>query len=418
MIVYSFPMLIDFADPQPWNVVRKRVEGLPLDTVILRYSSEIGVKSRRTRIVYERHLVRNARRLLRREGLSYREIQWVFGRIYIKTQQALEAAQQLRRLFGLSSTSPAQETESNLDAIVDTVVDFAKHALREGESFAIRCTRTGDHSFTSIDVQREAGRSVLDVFKRKVHVDLEEPDVEIEVEVREKRAFVFIGRLPAAGGNPLGVAAPLVALVSGGIDSPVAAWLALRKGSRIYPLYFFVGSHWRKDSTVDAIVDVVRVLNEWALGEIRQLFLIPRDAFLKPILNKAPRPLTCVLCKRFMYRIASELANRLGAQGIVTGDIAGEQASQTIWNLAITTAAALLPIHRPLLGLDKSEVVALARAIGTLEISERVTAPCPATPPRPTTRAQEESIEQAENALPIASIVSKALDRMVRIRLT
>jgi len=323
---------------------------------------------------------------------------------------AREASLALSRVFGISSLSPALQTTADLGDIASGSLSLAASALRSGNSFAVRCRRTGSHPYTSLDVCREVGRRVLAGFPGLgLRVDLEGPDVELGVEVRGDHAFVYTATVEGAGGLPLGTQPKVVGLLSGGMDSPVACWLVMKRGCPVVPVYFD-NTPFTDEATTDRVVRVAEALFEWAVGLPRRLHVVPHGPSLAEIREKCPERLTCLLCKRMMYRVAERIADAEGADGIVTGEALGEQASQTLRNLRVLTAAAgRYPIHRPLLGFDKAETERLARKIGTYEPSTRRAGACTAVPRRPATSADPEKVAEAERALDIEGMVETAL---------
>ncbi len=388
---------------------------IKFDTVIIRFGGEIGIKSEWTRKSYENLILKNIRKTLTFHNVSFKKTLQYPGRIYIKTETPIEAAQKLIKVFGISSVSPALETTSNLEDIEKKSLELAKEKLGENSKFAVRCRRVGSHPYTSMDVCRKVGQAILEKLANlKVKVDLENPDVEVQIEIREDKAYIYSEILHGPGGFPLGSQPKLVCLLSGGIDSPVACWLVMRRGAPITPIYFD-NYPFTDETTLKRAIRVAEKLAEWAVGYPMKLYIVPHGPNLIEIREKCPERLTCVICKRMMYRIAEEIARREKAEGIVTGDSIGEQASQTLWNLKVLDEAARqFPVYRPLIGFDKVETENLARKIGTYEISIQRAKACEAVPKRPATKASLKSVHEAEKALNIEEMIRKSL-RNVKI---
>ena len=386
---------------------------LKFDTVIIRYGGEIGIKGEWTRRAYETRLRRNIKEALRRNLIEYDELKRRPGRLYLKAQVNENLLKVLSKVFGISSLSPAVETGSSLREIVESCLKVASARLRRGCSFAVRCRRVGDHPYTSEDVCRDVGSRILEAFpEMDLRVDLESPDVTFWVEVRDKEAFIYVDTLRAPGGMPLGTQPKLVCLLSGGLDSPVACWLAMRRGSPIVPLYFDNSPFTPEADRVRA-VEAAKAVFEWAPGFPRRLYIAQNGSNLKEFLEKSPRRLICLLCKRLMYRIAEKVADLVGAAGIVTGEIIGEQASQTLWNLKVLDAAVTkYPVYRPVLCFDKVEVERLARKIGTYEISAKAAGGCEAAPSRPRTKASLEEVLEAEKEVDVTRMVERSLSSL------
>jgi thiamine biosynthesis protein ThiI len=381
-----------------------------LDSVIVRFGGEIGIKSEWTRQAYEKLLLKNVKNTLFHFGLAPEAIARRRGRIYVETRKARETAMQLTRVFGISSVSPAIKTTSDMPTLAITALSVADSTIKEGTSFAVRCNRVGTHLYSSMDICREIGRQILEDLKgRNLHVDLTNPQCTVAIEVWEKEAFVYTETFQAAGGFPVGSQGKVVCLLSGGIDSPVAFWLAMKRGCTVTPIYLDNTPLTDETSTQKAL-EIAKRLFEWSIGYSTKMYIIPHGQNLETYMNKAPTKLTCLLCKRIMYRIAERIADVEKAEGIVTGEAIGEQASQTITNLRVLDEAAVkYPIHRPLLGFDKVETEALARKIGTLGISTRKAKGCCAAPSQPATRAKLERVKKAEEGLEIEKMVEESV---------
>lgn len=354
--------------------------------------------------------MKNIKNALKHHNVVYEEIVRQRGRIYVKTENAVETASKLIQVFGISSVSPAVETSSEMDEIIEVTLEVASGTIKMKDSFAIRCHRVGSHAYSSMDVCRQVGEQVLKKFKdRKLHVDLTNPQFTIGIEVRDDKAYVYTETLQGAGGFPVGSQSKVVCLLSGGIDSPVACWFAMKRGCTIVPIYLDNTPLTDEAATAKAL-DTAKKLFEWSIGYPRRMYIVPHSKNLEAFIKEAPRKLTCLLCKRVMYRIAERIAKVENADGIVTGEAIGEQASQTLTNLRVLDEAAKnYPIHRPLLGFDKTETEAIARRIGTFEISIRKARGCSAAPDQPATKARLESVWEAEEKLDIEQLVDESI---------
>ncbi len=395
----------------------KSFELMEFNSIIVRLSGEIGIKGDWTRRAYERRLLKNIVDALSHYDVPYEKIVRKCGRIYLKTHSAMEASLKLARVFGISSLSPALETTSKLNDIVEGSLSLATQTLQRGNTFAVRCRRVGHHPYTSADVCREVGRQILTAFPHlDLKVNLRSPDVSLGIEVRDESAFAFTKILGGTGGFPLGTQPRVVCLLSGGIDSPVASWLAMKRGCPITPIYFD-NSPFTDDATTERALNVAKVLFEWAIGFPRKVYVVPHGGLME-IVEGGPKRLTCILCKRMMYRIAERIADMERAEGIVTGESIGEQASQTLRNLRVLSEAATrYPIHRPLLGLDKMEIEKMARKIETYQVSIQKAKACTAAPSKPATQAKIEEVRKAEEDLHVEGMVKSSLEglRMVRL---
>ena len=393
-------------------------EHVKFDSVIIRHGGEIGIKGAWTRRAYERRLLNNLKRALKHYEIPYDTFLRRHGRFYLKTPAAAKASLKLSRVFGVSSLSPALETTSRMSDIVVKSVFLASSRLSEGNSFAVRCRRVGDHPYTSSDVCKEVGSQILaELSDLRLRVDLKNPDVKLGVEVRNDQAFVYSEVVKGAGGLPLGTQPKVACLLSGGIDSPVACWLAMKRGCHIVPVYF-ENSPFTDESITERALSVAKVLFDWAIGFSRRVYLVPHGQNLAEFKRKYPERLTCILCKRMMYRIAERIAEMERAEGIVTGEAIGEQASQTLQNLRVlSTAVTRYPIHRPLLGFDKAETERIARKIGTYEPSAKRAKGCSAAPRKPATTAKPQEVAEAEESLNIVEMVERSVKSLKVVNL-
>ncbi|MDH5418854.1 MAG: tRNA 4-thiouridine(8) synthase ThiI [Candidatus Bathyarchaeota archaeon] len=384
------------------------------DSVIIRFGGELWIKKTWTRRLYQRRLVENIKNVLKHYEVPYSEIVRRHGRLFLRTDSAVEAARRLARIFGISSVSPSLETSSKLEDIVDRNVFLAGHLLKEGNSFAVKCRRVGDQTYSSADVCRVVGQRILDEFGEKLglKVDLDRPDVKLGVEARNDEAFVYSDIIDGAGGMPLGTQPRVVGLLSGGIDSAVACWLVMKRGCPVVPVYFD-NTPFTDATTTERALNVAEALFDWAVGFPRRVYVVQHGENLKKIVENCSRKFTCLLCKRMMYRIAERLTDLIGAEGIVTGEAIGEQASQTITNLRVlSNAVQKYPIHRPLLGFDKAETETIARKIGTYKISSRKAGGCAAVPSKPATRAKLKEVMEAEEKLNIEKMVERSIESL------
>jgi len=339
---------------------------LKFDTVIVRFGGEIGIKADWTRKLYERRLITNIKAVLKKHAISHTAFVRKFGRLYIKTMQAEEAAEKLTRVFGISSLSPALETISDLNNILNTSTRLASLRFKKGKSFAVRCHRIGTHAYTSQEVSRQLGSSILTQLPQlKLKVDLTHPDQVLHIEVREDKAYVFTDVFKGVGGLPLGTQPKLICLMKGDQSSAAACWMTMKRGCPSILVYFQEAERTSKSSLKKATSTAKRLM-EWSTGFPRKLYVVRTKAnFLKPA-QDYPATLKSLLRKRLMLKIAQGLAKMKNAEGIVTGDtIQKKEAAQTLHAFRIQDEAAKdYPVYRPLLGLDPHEIEELAQKIG------------------------------------------------------
>jgi thiamine biosynthesis protein ThiI len=307
---------------------------------------------------------------------------------------------------------PSQRTFSELESVLRLTVKVASERISDKQSFAIRPKVVGNHVYSSQDLAVKAGSAVNSaLLGRGIHVNLSKPNVTIYIEVRDRDAFVYTEILKGVGGLPYGSQGRLVALFSGGIDSPVATWLMMKRGTEVLPLFMdqrpYVG-----DSYVERSLLACKVISDFVPSANFGLYSAPMGNIMGRILESSKPGLRCVLCKRSMYRIASIFAEEHGAKGIVTGESLGQVASQTLDNLFVLEEAIDFPIMRPTIGFDKLEIEKLARDIGTYNVTAKTVDGCTVVPERPTTRARIEEVREAEEALGLIELCSDTASRI------
>ncbi|MQA90536.1 MAG: tRNA 4-thiouridine(8) synthase ThiI [Gemmatimonas sp.] len=369
--------------------------------VLIRLSAELSTKARGTRRRFMRRLIENLRDALRTTGAPFTvESQWT--RIFARTQAEPDALRVLQRVPGISSYSIVLgRCRAELDEIVETGVRLFADSVR-GRTFAVRARRHGDHPFSSADLMKSLGTAL----NPGATVDLDDPDVEVNVEVRDRNVYFFSGKEPALGGLPLAVEGRAVCLLSGGFDSAVAAWMILKRGVQLdYVFCNLAGEAYER-----SVAQVAKVMaDDWSYGAQPSLHVVEFGQVLDDLRAKAnPRYWQLVL-KRLMYRAADRVGNQLRAQAIVTGEVIGQVSSQTLANLTAIDGASRLPVFRPLIGFDKMDIVELSRRVGTFDVSSGVQEYCAIAPGNPATSATQRETE-AEEAKLEPAILRKAID--------
>jgi thiamine biosynthesis protein ThiI len=375
------------------------------DVVIVRYG-ELALKSSSVRNWYEKTLMTNIEAMLRQYGVSYSGISREWGRVFIHGTD-LNTSRIVADVFGVVSTSPARTTEASIEAASKMCAEIADGFIREGESFAIRTRRTGNHDFSSQDLGMKCGDAVWAMLESKgmtPSVDLSNPDREIFVEMRQKHAYVFTQHMPGVGGLPLGTQGKMVSLVSGGIDSPVATWMLMKRGVEVIPVYCN-NEPYSDERARQRTMDCINQLQKWCPGHPFKVYEVPNGQNLGAFIDNCDRAKTCVLCKRTMYRIALEIMNMEHASGIITGSSLGQVASQTAANMHAEVFGLCAPLYHPLIGLDKDEIINIAKKIGTYDISIRPAASCGAVPQHPEVKAKFASLPLEEGKVAIEDLV-------------
>ncbi len=381
------------------------------DIVLVRYG-ELGLKGR-NRSVFEQALVRNIRSAVR--PISKVKVQRTRGRIAVFPEHRGElVARRLQEVFGITSVSPAWSVEATPEAIAAAARPVLDDALgdfppNENVTFRVRSARA-DKKFPlrSTDLDRFVADRIL-VGLGRIVVKLDHPMLELGIEVREERAYVFAKRLRGPGGLPVGTLGRVVCLISGGIDSPVAAWMAMKRGCEVAYITFH-SSPYIGEPSKKKVVDLVRELARFQPRS--RLYVAPFTEVQEAIRDHAPEPYRTVLYRRMMHRIASAVASRENAGALITGESMGQVASQTLENLTCIGAAAELPVLRPLIAFDKQETVDLAKKIGTFDISCVQEPDCCTVfmPQRPIIRGRLEACEEAESRLDVTELVERSVN--------
>ncbi len=388
------------------------------DQVLVRYG-EIALKSPGVRRHLETLLHQHLITMLTRHNVNYTKIARERGRFFIKTTQPSVVAHVASGVFGVVSTSPVWSVPSKPEKIVGLAKKLAPQMVAGSDSFAVRARRLKTHPFTSQEVAAQVGAAIIEATasgSSPPRVDLDNPAVEVNVEVREKSSYIFSEIIVGPGGLPYGSQGKVVGLHSGGLDSPVAQWLMMKRGARVIPLFFDSDVPSNDPLRKRAIASAKRLV-KWMPEKKPELLVVPYYEILRQLQMSDYPKITCVLCKRMIYRMGAMVAAQEKAKALVTGETLGQVASQTLANLTILDSAVALPIFRPLIGLDKTETMDLARRIGTYDISSKDVGDCFAVPKQPTIAAQLDQIHEAEATLSIPEMVKDAISRLERVSL-
>jgi tRNA uracil 4-sulfurtransferase len=374
-------------------------------TSIVVHYQEIALKGK-NRPWFLSRLARNLRTAV--ADLDVKAVRQLMGRIEVVLGPDVtreDVGERIRRTFGVANFSYAARTELNLDTLANSVLRDLQN--RTCESFRVS-VRRADKRFpmTSPEVEREVGGRIKAA--RGWKVDLENADLVIHVELLSDEAFYFFGKERGPGGLPIGTAGRVVCLLSGGIDSPVAAHRMMKRGCAVTFVHFHSYPILSRASQ-DKARELVTLLTQWQRRS--RLYLVPFGDIQQQVVLAVPAPMRVVVYRRLMMRIAEQIARVRHAKALVTGEVVGQVASQTLENLAVIGAVAALPVFRPLIGMDKEEITAEAIKLGSYPISIVPDQDCCTlfTPRHPLTRARLAQIESAEAVLPIDDFVDRAV---------
>jgi thiamine biosynthesis protein ThiI len=357
---------------------------------MVRLTGELTTKARRTRARFQRRLARNIRAAFAAAGQEC-ELQESWSRLLVRLE-AGSSFEPLSRVFGVSSYSVLDGIcDAELDRIVATGEELYREEVR-GRSFAIRSRRSGSHPFRSNDIAIRLGSAL----NEEATVDLDDPEVEVHVEVRGRRAYLFSSRSRGAGGLPLGMEGRAISLLSGGFDSAVSSWMMLRRGVALDYLFCNLGG----DAHRRMVLEVGKLLaDRWSYGTRPRVYVADFEPVVEELKREVRPALLQVALKRQMYRAADRLAGLRKADAIVTGEAVGQVSSQTLANLRTIDRVSRRPVLRPLVGMDKEEIIARSRRIGTYSLSARVREHCAITEDRPATATRPRILDTAETGL-------------------
>ena len=322
----------------------------------------------------------------------------------------------MKKVFGVVGLSRARACEKDKDAILKACHEYLDDRLRTARTFKVE-TRRADKTFpmTSIQLSQYVGGE-LDELYPNLQVDVHHPELTVYVEIRDYAAFVHANPDPGAGGLPVGINGRAVSLLSGGIDSPVASYMIAKRGVALEMVHFFSYPYTSPEAK-EKVLELARLLTPWC-GRLT-VHVVPFTAIQEELRRSCPEEMFTLVMRRFMMRIAQRVAKRCGAKALVTGESLGQVASQTMDAMTVTGQVVDIPVLRPVVGMDKEEIVQISRKIGTYDTSILPYEDCCTvfTPRHPRLRPTVEEAEAAEAGLDIEAMVQAAVDGIERIRL-
>ena len=378
------------------------------DLLLVRYG-EIFLKGL-NRPYFIRALVRKIRYAVRGMGAT---VNVHDGRIFVRGFADLdECVDRVTKVFGVHSVSPAVEMpKEDFDAICDQAIEMVK-GLKG--TFKVNARRSDKrYPMNSPAINEEAGYRILNA-NPDLKVDVHHPDYLVNIEIRDM-AYLYVKEIPAYGGMPVGTNGNATLLLSGGIDSPVAGWMIAKRGVQINAVHYH-SYPYTSDRAKEKVLDLARKLSFSCCGI--KVYVVPFTEIQMEIHEKCPEEYTTLIMRRYMMRIAERIARETESEALITGESIGQVASQTMTALGTTDAVVQMPVFRPLIGFDKSEIIETARKIGTLEISEQPFEDCCTvfTPRHPATHPKMEKILEGESRLEQEALIQRALDGTEMIR--
>ncbi len=375
------------------------------DCILIHYG-ELALKGL-NRPTFEKKLVENIRKAL--EEVEFKKIRKIHGRIILELSEKADLTKlehSLMKVFGIAWFAFCFTTDPTLENIKKLTTE--KFKLKAGTKVKVSAKRADKTlPFTSMDVNRQLGAYLVEKFN--VHVSLKNPEKEIFVELADGKAYIFDRKIKGLYGLPVGISGKVLHLLSGGIDSPVAAWLLMKRGCEIDFLHFHAFQKFNKEKNAK-ILKLAKILAQYCFKS--RIFFVPFYPFEAEAVE-APPKYRLILFRRFMVRVAEEIANQHGIKALGSGENLAQVSSQTLENMAVISNATSLPIFRPLLTYEKNEIVELAKKIGTFEISITPYKDCCSLflTKHPTTKAIPEKVEAFEKRMNLKEAIKETLEK-------
>ena len=379
--------------------------------LIVKYG-EIGVKGK-NRYIFENKLIKNVKNILKPIGKFnvYKE----YGRIYVDLDgyDYEEVVEEVKKVFGIVGVCPAVRAEKDYNLLKELALKMLEEKIEQGyKSFKVD-SRRGDKDFklTSQEMSLDIGGYLVSQVKDKIAVDVRNPEVKIHCELRQNHVMVYSDTIPGYGGLPLGTNGRAMSLLSGGIDSPVASWMVAKRCMELECIHFH-SYPFTSEKSQEKVRDLAQILSKYC-GRVR-LHKVNMLEIQKAIgLNCKDEEMT-IISRRFMMRIAERVAESRHCDALVTGESIGQVASQTIQGLTCTNASVKMPVFRPLIAMDKTEIIEVAQKIGTFETSILPEEDCCTvfSPKKPVTKPKLDRIEKSENKLDVEKLIQDAIDNI------
>lgn len=378
--------------------------------IILIKNGELALKGL-NRSTFEDILIKNIRKRIKPLGdFEYRKEQSTVSVVPMDDYVDMdEVSDRISRVFGIAAFSRALQVEKDIDVILEQAPIYLAEQLRNAKTFKVEGKRS-DKKFPlkSPELSAEVGGAILSKFPH-LKVDVRNPDILVTIEIREKFAFIRGNQTKGAGGMPTGSAGKSAILISGGIDSPVAAYMMAKRGLVLNAIHF-ASPPYTSPQAEEKVHNLLRKVSRYS-GNIT-LFTVGFTEIQEAIRDNCPEELFTLIMRRFMMRISQRIADKEDCKALITGESLGQVASQTLNALACTDAVVSMPVFRPVIGLDKEEIIKISRQIDTFDISIEPYEDCCTvfTPKHPKTRPQISALEQAEQALDVDDLINRALE--------
>lgn len=379
--------------------------------LIVKYG-EIGVKGK-NRYIFENKLIKNIKNILKPIGTFdvYKE----YGRIYVNLEDYdyEEVVEEVKKVFGIVGVCPAVRAEKDYKKLKELALNMLEEKIEQGyKSFKVE-SRRGDKDFelTSQEMSLDIGGYLLSQVKDRIKVDVRNPEVKIKCELRQNHVMVYSDTIPGYGGLPIGTNGRAMSLLSGGIDSPVASWMVAKRGMELECIHFH-SYPFTSEKSQEKVKDLATILAKYC-SRVR-LHKVNMLEIQKAIGLKCREEEMTIISRRFMMQIAQRVAESRNCDALVTGESIGQVASQTIQGLTCTNASVTMPVFRPLIAMDKTEIIEIAQKIGTFETSILPEEDCCTvfSPKKPVTKPKLDKIEKSESALDVERLIQEAINNI------
>ena len=378
--------------------------------ILIRYG-ELGLKGKNKKLFIGK-LATNIRAGLK--GMPGCQVRSTWGRLWLEVEdeQKEEAISRLQRVFGIYSISPVTEAEKNMDSISEAALSVLRQALPQGGTFKVE-TRRADKTFpgASPQISRDVAEYIFHHVDERYDAEMNHPQLMLNVEIRDEGAFVYGETIRCAGGLPVGCSGKAMLMLSGGIDSPVAGWMAMKRGVAIeaihYHSYPFTG-----EKAKEKVFELCKILAKWQGGPVR-LHVVHFTEIQKSIYANCNEEYGITLMRRMMFRLAERVAEQRRCLAIFTGESVGQVASQTLESMSVIERVTSMPVLRPLVGMDKEEIMKISQHIGTYNISILPYEDCCTVflPKFPKIRPVLSETEELESKLDIKALLAEALEK-------
>lgn len=379
------------------------------DVIIVSYG-EIAIKSSRIRPIMESKLINNIEKMFILNEIYDFEIFKDNAKLIIKCREIEKCIEVLRKVFGLTLISPAVRIGKSIEEIKNTIQNYLNIISQSYkiEKISINVKRSDKlYPYTSFDLTKMLSKYIQETCKN-IKVNFKEYDIEINIDIRRSGTYIYHIVIEGFGGLPYGVEGKVISLISGGVDSTIATWLVMKRGCNVIPIHFELFPYYGKDAHERAL-NALKWLRMWVPKLSWKVYVIPLGKIHNEITGKIDEKYRCLICKVLMYRIAEKIARREKAKAIITGEVIGQVATQTLINMTVLTKLIEIPILRPVLTFDKNEIIEFSKKLNVYDIVVRKVQTCTLLPKIRITKVNEEKLIKQLQDIGIENLIDEAL---------